>query len=108
MRRALVLTLAFAGATAAAGWWTVPVVAAVWVRVAPRARAPVRSCMAGAAIGWALLLGWAALQGPVDAVARKVGGAVGLPPWGFVLVTLLFAALLAGAAAQVARPAMPR
>jgi hypothetical protein len=108
MKRALALTLAFAGATAAAGWWTVPVVAAVWVRVARRDWSPVRSCMAGAAIGWALLLGWDALQGPVAAVARRVGGAVGLPPWGFVLVTLLFPALLAGAAAQMARPAVPR
>jgi hypothetical protein len=37
-----------------------------------------------------------------------VGGAVGLPPWAFVLVTLLFPAFLAGAAAQAARPAAPR
>jgi len=108
VRRALVLALAFAAATAAAGWWAVPVIAAGWVRLAPRDRSPVRSCMAGAVIGWALLLGWAALQGPVGVVARRVGGAFGLPPWGLALATLLFTALLAGAAAQAARPAVPR
>jgi hypothetical protein len=108
VKRALQLALVFAGATAAAGWWTVPIVAAIWVRVAPRARRPVLSCTVAAAAGCALLLGWTALQGPVDAVARRVGGAVGLPPWGFVLVTLLFPAFLAGAAAVAARPAAPR
>ena len=68
MKRLLVLTLAFAGATAAAGWWTVPVVAAVWVRGFPRARSPVRSCVAGAVIGWALLLAWVMLHGPAATV----------------------------------------
>ena len=108
MSRVLVLAIAFAAATAAAGWWAVPVVAAGWVRVASRHRTPVRTCIAGATIGWTLLLGWGALQGPVEAVARRAGGAIGLPPWGFVLVTLLFPALLAGAAAQVARPSALR
>jgi hypothetical protein len=108
VKRFLFLALAFAGATAAAGWWTVPVVAAVWVRVSPRARSPARSCMAGAIIGWALLLGWVALRGPAGAVAGRVGGALGLPPWAFVLVTLLFPALLAGAAAQAAKPGVLR
>lgn len=108
MRRGLGLALAFAGATAAAGWWAVPLVAAAWVRVAPRERTPVGSCVTGAILGWALLLGWGALHGPMEAVARRTGGAIGLPSWGFVLVTLLFPALLAGAAAQMARPAVPR
>ena len=108
MKRLLVLTLAFAGATAAAGWWTVPVVAAVWVRGFPRARSPVRSCVAGAVIGWALLLAWVMLHGPAATVATRVGGALGLPPWGLVLVTLLFPAALAGTAAHAAKPGVLR
>lgn len=108
MKRVLLMALIAAGATAAAGWWAVPLVAAAWTRVARRDRHPVRSCFLGAALGWAALLAVGALQGPVGAVARHVGGVFGLPAWGFVLATLLFPALLAAAAAQVARPPVPR
>jgi len=104
----LAFALAVAAGTAALGWWMVPVLAAVRVRVISRDRAPVASCMAGAALGWALLLGWAAWHGPVGLVARRVGGALDLPPWGFALLTLIFAALLAGTASRAAKPSLPR
>jgi hypothetical protein len=68
----------------------------------------VRSCAAGAALGWALLLGIAAVQGPVDSVARRVGPIFGLPWWGFLLLALAFPAMLAATAVQVARPPFPR
>ncbi len=64
--------------------------------------------MAGAVLGWALLLGWAALHGPTGAIARRTSGVFGLPPWGFVLLTLAAPALLAGGAALAVRPAPPR
>ena len=102
-------TIVFAGlvaaGTVAAGWWTVPLLAAVWVRVAPRPRGAVRSCMLGAALGWGLLLGWTALGSPVELLARRAGGVLELPGWGLLVATLLFPALLAGAAARVAQPA---
>jgi len=109
--RALVLlafAFAVAAGTAALGWWMVPVLAAVRARVISRDRAPVASCMAGAALGWALLLGWTAWHGPAGLVAGRVGGALDLPAWGFVLLTLIFAALLAGAASRAAKPSLPR
>ena len=100
--------LAFAGLTAAAtwavSWWMVPAVAALQVRVAPDEPAPVAGCMVGAGLAWAILLGWGALHGPMDTVARRVGAVLDLSAWGFVAATLLFAALLAGAAAWVAKP----
>jgi hypothetical protein len=102
-------TIVFAGlvaaGTVAAGWWTVPVLAAVWARVASRPRGAVRSCMLGAALGWGLLLGRIALEGPVELLARRAGGVLELPGWGLVVGTLLFPALLAGAAARVVKPA---
>jgi hypothetical protein len=111
VRRAL-RTLVFAGLVAAgtvvAGWWIVPVLAAVRVRAAPRPRGAVRSCMLGAALGWGLLLGRTALEGPVDLVALRAGGVLDLPGWRLIAATLLFPALLAGAAARVAQPAPPR
>ena len=63
--------------------------------------------MLAASLGWALVLGWAALHGPVDTVALRVGGVLGLPPAGFVAATLIFPALLAGATLLAAGPRQP-
>lgn len=106
MRRALAVVafaLCAAAATAAGGWWTTPLLAAVWTRVLRRDDATATICALGAASGWALLLAWDAAHGPVGAVARRVGGVFMLPGWGFVGLTLVFAALLAATAAAVAR-----
>jgi hypothetical protein len=106
MRRALhigAFAVATAAATVLAGWWTIPLLAALWVRALPRTSA--WACAAGAALGWALVLGWEAMHGPIGTVARRVGGVFLLPAWGFVGLTLLFAALLAASAAVAARRA---
>ncbi|HUR93022.1 MAG TPA: hypothetical protein VMY76_00465 [Gemmatimonadales bacterium] len=89
------------------GWWTVPIIAAVWLRALPR-WSSARSCMLGAALGWAGLLGWTAVRGPVDLVARRVGGVLELPVWGLPLLTLVFPALLAGLAARAVRSSPTR
>lgn len=111
-RPAAVVTVLFAAAVAAgtvlAGWWTVPALAFVRVRIVPRGARPVRSCVAGAVLGWGSLLGWTGFRGPAGLLARRAGGALGLPGWSFFAVTLLFAAVLAGTAARLARPGSPR
>lgn len=89
--------VAFAACTSAVtvvGWWLIPVLAAVWVRVLPRGGARAVTCGLGAACGWALLLVWDAACGPAAAVGRRVGGVFQMPGWAFVALTLLFAALL--------------
>jgi len=106
MRRALAVggfALCTAAVTTVGGWWTIPVLAVVWVRVLPRDIATATLCALGAASGWALLLTWDAAHGPVGTVARRVGGVFLLPGWGFVGLTILFAALLAATAATAAR-----
>lgn len=114
MRRGLgvVTPLVFAAAVAAgtvlAGWWAVPALSAVWVRAIPSLVRPVRSSMTGAVLGWGALLGWTAFRVPAGLLTRRVGGLLGLPGWGFVVITLVFAAALAGAAARVVRPVPPR
>jgi hypothetical protein len=103
----LLRTLAFAALVAAgttvAGWWTVPVLAAIWARALPRPRAVVRTCALGAALGWAALLAWTASEGPLSPIAQRTSGVLQLPPWGLIGLTLLFPALLAGAAARAVR-----
>lgn len=91
--------------TALGGWWTVPLVAALWVRVLPSDRRPISTPMLGAAAGWLTLLGIAALHGPIPAVTGVLSAVLQLPPWGFLFATLLFPAVLAGAAAILTRPA---
>ena len=99
--------LLFAAATATvsviAGWWLIPVLAAVWVRVVPRTTASASELAVGAALGWAGMLAWGATQAPLGNVARRVGGVFHMPGWVFVLATLGFAAALAGLAAAAAR-----
>jgi hypothetical protein len=89
-------------ATSLAGWWLVPVVAAVWVRVLPRTDFPGTTCGLGAASGWALLLLMDAAQGPASTVARRAGGVFLAQSWAFVGLTLVFGALLGSTAAVVA------
>lgn len=104
MRITLFGALTAAG-TVAGGWWSVPILAALWVRVLPSDRNAVGTTMFGAALGWLFLLGLLAFQGPVPAVAVMCSAVLGLPRWGFPLVTLLFPAALAGTAALLTRPA---
>jgi hypothetical protein len=89
-------------ATSLAGWWLIPVLAALWVQVFPRTALPATTCGLGAASGWAVLLLVGAAQGPANTVARRVGAVFLMPGWAFVGLTLLFGALLASTAAIVA------
>ena len=110
MRRALavgVFALATAAVTVVGGWWTIPLLTAVWVRALPRHVATAPRCALGAAAGWALLLAWDAAQGPLATVASRVGGVFLLPGWRFVGLTLLFAGLLAATAAVAAGQSRP-
>jgi hypothetical protein len=106
MRRALavgVFALCTTAVTAVGSWWTIPLLAAAWMRVVRHDDATATICALGAASGWALFLAWDAAHGPVGTVARRVGGVFLLPGWGFIGLTLLFAALLAATAALAAR-----
>lgn len=93
------LSLAFAGATWVGGWWTVPLVAAVWALL--RQGVPWRAGVA-AAVAWGGLLGltipWPALL----RLAQGLGGIIVLPAWAALFLPPLFALLLAWSAARVA------
>jgi hypothetical protein len=100
--RYVLLAEAFAVATFALGWWTVPVVAALWGLFA-RDPDRARNAAIAAAGGWATLLVLDAVRGPVNVMAEQLGGVMSLPPVLLYVFTLLFPALLAWAAATIVR-----
>lgn len=107
--RIVLHALGYAIATAAVGWWIVPVLAAVWgLLERPWIRAA-RTAGIAAGLGWAGLLALAGAQGPVGTLAHRLGAVFGGVPGSLMLVlTVLFAMLLAGAAAgfvSAVRPA---
>lgn len=86
-----------AAGTWLAGWWAVPILALIAGAAAIR---PV--FVAGAAsLSWALLLVLDAAQGPFNRILSMLGGVMGLPGIALVILTLLFPALLAWAAATL-------
>jgi hypothetical protein len=96
----LLLALAYAGATWAAGWLGVLVVAVAWGFARP-GRAPWSSGLA-AALAWTVLLGANALTGPLAKLAGILGAMLGLPALAPVLLTLAFVALLGWSATRLA------
>lgn len=93
----VLLAEAFAVATFALGWWTVPIVAAVWALVSADPRR-VRNAGIAAAAGWATLLVLDAVKGPVGTMASQLGGIMRVPAPVLVILTLVFPALLAWSA----------
>jgi hypothetical protein len=98
--RIILLAELFAVATYALGWWTVPVIAALWALVS---RDSNRAIIAGvcAAGGWASLLLLDAAKGPVGTMASTLGGVMGVPGFVLLILTLVFPALVAWCAASV-------
>jgi hypothetical protein len=99
--RIALLAIAIAIGTWVLGWWAVPLLGAVW-GVLQRGRPRFVTAFAAAAIAWASLLAFDALQGAMGRLAGVLGGVFMLPGAALLVVTVLYAALLAGCAAQVA------
>lgn len=94
--------VAFAGLTWGFGWWAVPALALTW---GWRGRAG--EIALAALLGWAALLVVQHLRAPLLPLAGRAGGVFGLPAWGLLVLTPLFAALLAWSAAILARALVP-
>ena len=98
--KVVLLAEAFAVATFGLGWWTVPIIAALYALASTN---PKRARTAGlcALGGWATLLLLDAAKGPVGTMATRLGGVMGLPGVVLLLLTLIFPALLAWSAAAL-------
>ncbi|HEY0242947.1 MAG TPA: hypothetical protein VGC52_09810 [Gemmatimonadaceae bacterium] len=96
--KAVLLAEAFAVATFALGWWSVPIVAVLYAAASKR-RYPARFAGLCAAGGWGALLLLDFAKGPVANMGTRLGGVMGVPPAVLFVLTLLFPALLAWCAA---------
>ena len=99
----LVLTLAFAAASVL-GWWAIPATAALWGILRPVARRPALFAAASAALAWAgwLLVDALSARGDFSGLATRMAGILALPAPALIVITIVFAALLAGTAAYLA------
>lgn len=98
--KGVLLAELFAVATYALGWWTVPLVAAIWGFVSRDAKPALIAALCAAG-GWATLLLLDVVKGPVDTMATRLGGVMGVPAFVLLLLTLIFPALLAWSAAAL-------
>ena len=98
----VLLATSFALGSWLAGWWAVPVLAALWALARPVPLAGLFAAMAGS-LAWCGLLAAYLLRGfPLDTLAVRLAGAMRLPVLALLGLTLLLPALLAGSAAALA------
>ena len=84
------------------GWMSLPFVGLVFGFTDRKARAHGTLAATGAMSGWLGILGASAARGDdVYAVAGRIGAVLQVPGWTFLFLTLVFAAVLCGAAAVV-------
>ena len=96
----LLLAAAFALGTWILGWWAVPLLGAVW-GIMRRGHPRFVGAFAAAAVAWLALLAFDATSGSLGRLLTVMGGIFSIPAPLMLVVTVLYAALLAGCAAQV-------
>lgn len=93
-----ILGIGFAAGTWFGGWLAIPILAFLW-GLATKAAPFVAGLTAGTAWGVLLLMDWG--SGALGRLVGRLGGTFHVPGFTLVLVTLLFAAGLAWAAARL-------
>lgn len=104
--RLLLLSVAFAVATVAIGWWGVPLAAAVFGVISRKQRSSAIVAGVSGVMAWSELLLIDAARGPVGALAQTLGGVLNAKPIAVYVLTLAFPGLLALTASLLARQAM--
>ena len=92
----LLLVIAMVAATWIASWWGVALVAAAWGW-----RGKASDAAIAAFVAWAALLGMTAGSRALVPFAERLGGIFTLPTWAMIILTPLFAGLLAWGAAAL-------
>lgn len=99
----LVLVLAFAVGSIL-GWWAVPATAALWGALRPSVTRPALQAALAAALAWAgwLVADGIAGKGVFGVLAARLSSLMSIPSFGLVVLTLVFAAILAWSSAAFA------
>jgi hypothetical protein len=99
----LLLVAAFAVA-APLGWWTVPLVGALWGMLRPAFPRPILAAALAALAGWVvwLVIGFIVASDALVRIASRAAAIMQLPSPLFLLITLLFPALLGWSSAALA------
>lgn len=103
----ILLGVAFGLGSLYVGWWSIPIIALAWGWLVGSARRPATRAAAGAVLAWLGCLAYDAVRGPLGRLARTLGATMRLPPVVLLIVTVLFAALLAWSAASVGSEISP-
>jgi hypothetical protein len=90
-----------AAGTWLAGWWMVPAGAAVYAFVRRGTGRPARDAALAAALGWGALLAFQATHPAFGRLSDALTGVFPVPVWALMLISLAFAATLAGLAAAL-------
>lgn len=99
------LSVAFSLATALFGWWAVPLLACFWGLYDHAENRPALIASFAAGLGWALLLGWTAILGPMWSLAARTSGVMGVPSVVMIFLTLMFPMALGWGAGVVGETA---
>lgn len=107
VRNTALLALILALGTVFAGWWSVPLLAAIWTLALPSRGSAISAGVAGG-LAWAGLLLLSARNAPVTNLANVLGQIMSVSGASLLTMTVAYAALLAGAAALVASTVVSR
>jgi hypothetical protein len=97
------LTLVTAAGTWWGAWWMVPLIAAVFGAWGAKQRTVVFTATLAGALAWGALLAYDASLGPVGRLTRVFGAMFRMSGGTLIVLTIAYAALLAAAAAVLAR-----
>ena len=92
----LLLVVAMIASTWIGGWWGIALVAAAWGW-----RGKALDAAIAAFVAWVALLAFAGGSQALMPFARRLGGIFSLPGWAMLVITPLFAGLLAWGAAAL-------
>lgn len=97
--RVVIVAIVCAVSTSWFGWMSLPIIGFVYALLDRHARARGSIAALGAVLGWVTVLGSEVARGArVRVVASDMGAVLHVPAFVFVLLTLLFAAVLCGTA----------
>lgn len=100
--RVLAVTFVMAAGTWVIGWWAVPLIGAAYALLRGAASHVAREAAVGAVLAWSVLLLYQASNPAFGRLTAALAGVFPVPAVVLMLVSVLFAGVLAGSAARVA------